>query len=71
MTWMTQVKLLGGIFHNVPCVTEALGDTREERTFRMWVNSLEIENLYLNDLFADLTDGIGLLKIMDRIQPGA
>ena len=30
------------------------GDTREERTFRMWINSLGIEEMYINDLFAGL-----------------
>jgi hypothetical protein len=46
------------------------GDSREERVFRMWINSLNIDGLYINDLFADLTDGVALLKIMDRVQPG-
>lgn len=45
-------------------------DTREERTFRMWINSLNIENLYINNLFADLEDGEHLLKIIDMIRPG-
>uniref|UniRef100_A0A7S2S2Z4 Calmodulin n=1 Tax=Rhizochromulina marina TaxID=1034831 RepID=A0A7S2S2Z4_9STRA len=46
------------------------GDTREERTFRMWVNSLNIEGLYVNDLFSDLCYGFPLLQIEDRVQPG-
>ena len=46
------------------------GDTREERTFRMWINSLDIEGLYVNELFTGLQSGKELLKIMDKIQPG-
>ncbi|GMI19376.1 hypothetical protein TrCOL_g7642 [Triparma columacea] len=46
------------------------GDTREERIFRMWINSLNIEGLYINDLFGDLCDGVAILKVMDKVQPG-
>jgi len=46
------------------------GDTREERVFRMWINSLNIDGLYINDLFGDLCDGIAILKVMDKVQPG-
>ena len=47
-----------------------VGDSREERVFRMWINSLNLENLYINDLFNDLMDGVALLKIMDHLQRG-
>ena len=46
------------------------GDTREERVFRMWINSLNIDGLYVNDLFGDLCDGIAILKVIDKVQPG-
>eukprot|EP00618_Florenciella_parvula_P031483 CAMPEP_0119481916 /NCGR_PEP_ID=MMETSP1344-20130328/10019_1 /TAXON_ID=236787 /ORGANISM="Florenciella parvula, Strain CCMP2471" /LENGTH=665 /DNA_ID=CAMNT_0007516297 /DNA_START=158 /DNA_END=2151 /DNA_ORIENTATION=- len=53
------------------------GDTREERTFRMWLNSLNIsedENpagaLYVDNLFADLCNGLPLLQVMDRMEAG-
>jgi len=45
-------------------------DTREARTFRMWMNSLNIENVYINDLFDDLHDGEKLLKIIDTVGGG-
>lgn len=47
------------------------GDSREERTFRLWINSLNIDNLYVNDLFAEMEDGVALLKILDAVQPGS
>jgi len=47
-----------------------VGDTREERAFRMWVNTLGIPNLYVNNLFEDCKDGLVLLKVLDKIEPG-
>lgn len=47
-----------------------LGDSREERTSRMWINSLNLEGLYVNNLFTSLSDGVGILKLLDLIQPG-
>lgn len=41
--------------------------TREERSFRMWCNSLGVDDLYINNLFADFGDGLALLKILDKV----
>lgn len=46
------------------------GDSREERVFRMWINSLNIHEFYVNNLFEDLHDGTGILKLEDIVQPG-
>jgi len=46
------------------------GDSREERAFRMWINSLGIKDLYVNSLFEDVKDGLGLLKVIDHIETG-
>lgn len=46
------------------------GDSREERAFRMWMNSLGIDGLYVNSLFEDVKDGLCLLKVIDKVQPG-
>jgi len=45
------------------------GDSREERAFRMWINSLGIEQ-YVNNLFDDVGDGIVILQTMDNVRPG-
>ncbi|CAM9454460.1 unnamed protein product, partial [Hapterophycus canaliculatus] len=44
------------------------GDTREEKVFRMWINSLAIDNgdLYINNLFADVQNGSAILKVRSR-----
>jgi plastin-1 len=47
-----------------------VGDSREERAFRMWINSLNIDGLHINSLFEDVKDGLCLLKVIDKIQPG-
>ena len=45
--------------------------SREERTFRMWVNSLSLPNTgFIANLFDEITDGILLLKLIDSIKPG-
>jgi len=47
-----------------------VGDSREERAFRMWINTLGIEDMYVNNIFEDCKDGLVLLKVIDKIQPG-
>jgi len=46
------------------------GDSREERVFRMWINSLNLEEVYINNLFEDLQDGQIILLLEDTVQPG-
>lgn len=46
------------------------GDNREERAFRMWINTLGCGDLYINNLFEDCRDGLTLLKVIDKIEPG-
>jgi plastin-1 len=48
-----------------------VGDSREERVFRMWINSLNIEGVYVNNLFADSSDGVMLLKVIDYVASGS
>ncbi|CAA6659837.1 unnamed protein product [Spirodela intermedia] len=43
--------------------------SREERVFRMWINSLGIST-YVNNIFEDLRDGWILLETIDKISPG-
>ena len=44
-------------------------DGREERAFRMWMQSLGL-NLTISNLYEDCRTGIPVLKIEDRLQPG-
>ena len=47
---------------------------REERAFRMWINSLNLQDdnmepIHINNLYEDSKSGILLLKTIDRIKP--
>jgi len=44
--------------------------SREERSFRFWMNSLNIPDVYFNNLYEDCKSGLLLLKVIDRIKPG-
>jgi plastin-1 len=49
-------------------------DSREERTFRMWMNSLNLGDpagsVYINNLIFELWDGMYILETEDKVQPG-
>ncbi|KVH99164.1 Calponin homology domain-containing protein [Cynara cardunculus var. scolymus] len=44
--------------------------SREERCFRLWINSLGISS-YVNNVFEDLRNGWILLEVLDKISPGS
>jgi len=43
--------------------------SREARAFQLWINSLGLDP-FVNSLFTDLRDGLVLLQIIDKINPG-
>lgn len=45
--------------------------SREERAFRLWINSLGLEGVYIDDLFEDCKDGILINKVIDKLKPGS
>ncbi|CAK4116900.1 unnamed protein product [Aphanomyces euteiches] len=47
-----------------------VGDSREERCFRMWINSLALSDVHVNHLYSDLKDGLVILKLLDKMEPG-
>lgn len=56
--------------HLIGMMDDDVGDSREERAFRMWINTLGIEKTYVNNIFEDCKDGLVLLKVIDKIEPG-
>ena len=48
-------------------IDDDIEGTKEERAFRMWINSLGIEDVFIDSLFTDLQDGLVLLKVIHRI----
>lgn len=45
--------------------------SRDERAFRLWINSLNIEDVHVTDLFNEASDGLLLLKVIHRIDETA
>lgn len=43
--------------------------TKEERTFRFWINSLNIDDLQVNNLYEEARDGLLLLKVIHKLDP--
>lgn len=37
----------------------------------MWLNSLGIEDVYVDNLYDSLKDGLVLLKVLDKMEPGS
>ena len=50
-------------------VVEVREETREERMFRNWINSLGVTN-HVNYLYSDLGSGLVILQLEDTIRPG-
>ncbi len=44
--------------------------SRDERAFRFWINSLNLEDVYVNNLYDDVRTGIIVLKVCDKLSPG-
>lgn len=65
---LPEVVTLTG-FENIT-MDDDQNDSREERVFRMWINSLNLDDVYVHDLFGDLFDGKILLKVIDTVEPG-
>uniref|UniRef100_A0AAQ6INB6 Plastin 1 n=1 Tax=Anabas testudineus TaxID=64144 RepID=A0AAQ6INB6_ANATE len=42
------------------------GESREEKTFRNWINSLGV-NPYVNHLYCDLCDGLVILQLYEKV----
>lgn len=44
-------------------------ETREEKTFRNWMNSLGVEP-FVGNLYEDLRDGLVLIQLFEKVSPG-
>lgn len=50
-------------------IDDDVAGTREERTFRFFINALGIEGIYINDVIDDCRDGLVLAAVCHRIDP--
>jgi len=51
-------------------IDDDIEGAKEERMFRMWVNSLGIDGVYVSNLVDECKDGVLLCKVLDKISPG-
>ncbi|KAL0550148.1 hypothetical protein IC582_014648 [Cucumis melo] len=51
-------------------MTDDVLTSREERCFRLWINSLGIAS-YVNNVFEDVRNGWVLLEVLDKVSPGS
>ncbi|XP_011011608.1 PREDICTED: fimbrin-1-like [Populus euphratica] len=51
-------------------MTDDVQTSREERCFRLWINSLGIVT-YVNNVFEDVRNGWMLLEVLDKVSPGS
>jgi hypothetical protein len=58
------------VFEKIGIDNDDVEGSRDERAFRFWINSLNIDDLYINNLYDDSKDGLVMLKVEDKLQPG-
>lgn len=72
------VAFVANLFNNHPALDipdgplemlEGLEETREEKTYRNWVNSMGVDP-YVNWLYSDLANGLIIFQLFDIIKPG-
>lgn len=67
------LAFLCNLFNNFPALEPAeeelpnLEETREEKTFRNWMNSMGVKP-FVHNLFLDLDDGSVLLQLFDLVK---
>jgi len=55
-------------FEKFGIIDDDVEGSREERSFRFWINSLNIEDVYIDNLYDDVSDGLVVLKVLDKLQ---
>ncbi|XP_010270120.1 PREDICTED: fimbrin-5 [Nelumbo nucifera] len=56
--------------HLTEMVPDDVQVSREEKCFRLWINSLGIAT-YVNNLFEDVRTGWVILEVLDKVSPGS
>lgn len=56
-------------FESAKLIDDDIEGTREERAFRLWINSLNIDDLYVTSLSEEARDGLLLLKVIHKLNP--
>lgn len=48
-------------------IDDDIAGSREERALRLWINSMQIENCFVENLFEEVRDGLVILRVCHRI----
>lgn len=72
------VAFLANLFNKYPALDvpeepikiETIEETRAEKTWRNWMNSLGVSP-FVNRLYSDLADGLVMIQLFDIIKPGS
>ena len=51
------------------CMIEDFEGARDERSYRFWINSLELDHPPVRDLYEDCKDAHLLLKVIHKLDP--
>lgn len=52
-------------------IDDDIAGSREERVYRLWINSFQIENCFIENLFEEVRDGLVILRVCSRIEPSS
>ena len=58
-------------FEAAGLIDDDIEGTKEERVYRLWINSMQIENCFVENLFEEIRDGLVILRVCDRVWPGS
>ena len=54
-------------FEAAGIIDDDIEGSREERALRLWINSMQIENCFVENLFEEIRDGLIILRVCHRI----
>jgi len=55
------------LIEKIGIINDDIEGSRDERAFRFWINSLNIDDIYINNLYEDCKDGLVFLKVIDKL----
>ena len=54
-------------FEAAGLIDDDIEGARDERAIRLWINSMQIENCFIENLFEEIRDGLVILRVCHRI----
>lgn len=54
-------------FEAAGLIDDDIDGARDERAIRLWINSMQIENCFVENLFEEIRDGLIILRVCHRI----